>query len=211
VQGVDLAADPQVGVMLLLFLGTFPLLNALFDAVSYAATLALIRWGIRSRHRATALIAGLLDLIIAALLFAGLTLTLTAVVAGLNRLGGTAWLDFDILFADLEQSLWSHPWVPLMIASTLLPTALHFCASLLALQSFTPLRGVAVHLMAQGQDDHVAAITGPLVAGFCLAFPMIAGGLVLWALTALAMPVLPQIGGWYLDQLLSVARTVAGT
>ncbi|MEP2889250.1 hypothetical protein [Tateyamaria sp.] len=206
----DLAAIPAEGQMIFLFLGVFPLINALFDTVSYAATLALVGWGIRSPLRVAGVIAGLLDLVIAAVLFAGLTLTLTAVVAGLNRLSGASLLDLNVLFADLDANLWSHPWVPLMIASTLLPTALHFGASLLALQSFTPLRGLAVGQLQRMDNDIMAQFVAPLVAGFCLAFPLILGGLALWGLIALAMPGLSVAGGWYLDQLLTIAAVISG-
>ena len=87
---------------------------------------------------------------------------------------------------------------------------MHFGASLLALQSLTPWRGDAVKWMARVQDDAVAAIIAPLVAGFCFAFPLILGGLVLWGLVALASFVWPHAGGWYLDQLLALATVIAG-
>ena len=198
-------------LMLFFFLGVFPLINALFDTVSYAATLSLVRWGIRSPHKITGFLAGLADLVVAMVLFAALTVTLTATVAALNRLAGVPLLDLDSLLRDLGDASPEDLWVFLMIASTLVPTLLHFGASLLALQSLTPARGVAVRLLDRADTDPVAAIAAPLVAGMCLGFPLFMGGLVLWAGIALLMPVLPMFGDWYLDQLLRLADAVRGS
>ena len=70
---------------LFLFLAVLPLLNALFDVVSYAVTLTLVRRGLRA---ALPFLWGLADLAVACVLLLGLGATLVAVIHGLNTWPG---------------------------------------------------------------------------------------------------------------------------
>ena len=206
----DLSALGEAERLFILFLAVLPMLNALFDTLSYAVTLALLRWGVRSRHPAAGVLAGLLDLAFALVLFALLTAAVTALVAGMNRISGGLWLDLDGLLVGLKTAPSEHLWVFLMIGSTLLPTLLHLLAALLAVQSWTPMRGLAVRLIERSAEDHVATLVSPLVAGFCLIFPLgLGAGLGAAALWLGATPLLAA-GQWYVDQLIALASSIAG-
>jgi len=195
--------------LLTVFLAALPFLNALFDTISYGVTLALLRWSVRSRSGIVALLAGILDLLFALVIFAALTAAFVALISSMNTLSGGVWLDLDGLLRGLRDSPQDHLWVFLMIGSTLLPTLLHLLAALLAIQAFTPWRGLAARLVARSGSNAGAATLAPLAAGFCLAFPLVLGLGLLGALAQVEMDHLAAFGRWYLDQLLALAALIA--
>lgn len=164
-----------------LFLGLFPILNAMFDALSYAATLALMRLGLR---RWNPVLAALADILCALVLFLAVGATLTAAVAGMNALAGTPILDLGVLFARMHQNPASHLWVFGMLFSTALPTLAHFALALLGAQALVPgvLRRVTVRLINQMPTDPFAAVFAPFLTGFVLAVPFALFGLLIAAL-----------------------------
>lgn len=131
----DIAALP-VGVKgAFIFLAVLPLINGLFDALSYATTLATMRKGLATRW-AWAL--GVLDLLIGAVLFLALGATMVAVIAALNALGSAPLFDLEALFVGLRSDPGSYWWLYLILFSTLLPTALHLGIAALAVQGVFP-------------------------------------------------------------------------
>ncbi|WP_428696394.1 hypothetical protein [Stappia sp.] len=118
-----------------LFLAALPLLNGLFDLVSYALTLSLIRRGLRS---SLPLLWGLADLALACLLFLALGAVLVVAVHGLNLLAGVPFVDLSALFAGIHVEPGAYVWLYLMLFSTVLPTALHGMVSLIGLQGLCP-------------------------------------------------------------------------
>ena len=116
-----------------LFLGVFPLINALFDVLSYGVTLALIKFGLQ---RGTPIRYGVLDLIIAGVLFLGLGAALVLVITGLNRIAGVPILDMGAVFAGLRERPNQYWWIYTMVFSSALPTALHFLVSLIGFQGW---------------------------------------------------------------------------
>lgn len=93
------SAVPDDRRSLFLFLAALPLLNGLFDLVSYALTLSLIRRGLRS---SLPLLWGLADLALACLLFLALRAVLVVAVHGLNLLAGMPFVDLSALFAGIH-------------------------------------------------------------------------------------------------------------
>lgn len=118
-----------------LFLAVLPALNGLFDVISYALTLSLIRRGLRS---SLPLLWGLADLALACLLFLGLGAVLVVAVHGLNLLAGVPFVDLSALFAGIHVAPGAYVWLYLMLFSTVLPTALHGLVSLIGLQGLCP-------------------------------------------------------------------------
>ena len=109
-------------VAIFLFFMVLPLLNALFDVVSYAITIALVRLGLRA-ERFPGVLFGLADLVVAALLFFVLGLTIVLVVAGLNGLASSPIVDLArMLDLVAEGPSGQTAWVYVMVCSTLLPT-----------------------------------------------------------------------------------------
>ena len=122
----------------LVFLAVLPLLNAIFDTLSYAVTLTLMRRGLRSP---APWLWGLLDLALACLLFLALGSTLVVVIHGLNLLAGVPLIDLPALFAGIHESPGDYVWLYLMLFSTILPTVLHAGLSLLGVQGLWPRAG----------------------------------------------------------------------
>lgn len=118
----------QDATSLLVFLGLFPVLNAVFDH----ASLGLTRWSLRmslvpargfwGALRVAAFWA--LDAVGAGLLLAALILTLLASVALLNAIAPSPLVDLRDSFADMRAGRMS--WVYIMVFSTLIPTLAHF-------------------------------------------------------------------------------------
>ncbi|MFT5742965.1 MAG: hypothetical protein ACI86S_001027 [Paracoccaceae bacterium] len=206
VDWTDISQDRRA---IFLFLGVFPLINALFDTVSYAATLALMRLGLR---RWNPLVCALIDVAVACVLFLCLGVTLTAVIATLNRLAGVDLIDIGAFFALVQESPRDHLWVMLMLFSTILPTAIHFVLALFGAQLFVPgvLRGWTVTALRNAPTSGRAAVAAPLLAGLCAIVPfLIVGGLgaVIWHYGEAGRD---WAVGHYFDGLLYIATHIIG-
>ncbi|WP_184600946.1 hypothetical protein [Sulfitobacter noctilucicola] len=119
----------------LLFLGILPVLNALFDTVSYGVTLALAERG----RNDWALLWGLADAAVAMTLFLALGAVLVVVISGMEALSGVPFADLNTLLTQRigASEYW---WLYAMLFSTALPTVLHLCLACLSLQALLPLR-----------------------------------------------------------------------
>ena len=165
-----------------IFLGVFPIINAVFDTLSYALTLTLMRLGLRQW---SPVICGVVDFLCACVICIALGATLTAVIAGLNGLAGVTILDIGATFDAIEAVPMDHLWVFAMLFSTLLPTAIHFALSFFGTQVFVPAvirRAVAGQLRA-ARTNAFAAVTGPMFAGLIgtAPFAIVAGlGALIW-------------------------------
>jgi hypothetical protein len=191
----------------IVFLAVLPLLNALFDVLSYAVTLTLMRRGLRARQP---LLYGLADLLVAGLLFLALGATLTAVIAGLNRLAGTPLLDLGSLFAGIHTSPGDYWWLYAMVFSTLLPTLLHGALSLLGAQALAPLRlrRPVARLVAGAPHTAWKAAAAPLALGTVWALPFAGLAALLYGLWWIARDALALYAGAYLDALTRLAIMV---
>lgn len=192
-----------------LFLGVLPLINGLFDAVSYAATLALLQLG-RRHHR---FLSGLVDFVLAILLFLGLGVALTSTVAWLNRTTGFQFVDLGHLLTNAAD-LGTYWWLYAMLFSTALPTLLHLVAVVLSWQSIIglPLRKrLAAQVTRAGAGDPLAGV----VASLGLAFGLVAavaipiGGLALIGYGLWGWALGPFLGA-YRETLLSIANMSGG-
>ena len=146
-----------------LFFGILPLLNAVFDYVSYAITLTLIGCGLRAGW-AAALI-GAVDLILALGLFTAAGTALVLVVARANALAGVPLYPLAPLFAGVRQDPGAYLWLYLMLFSTIVPTLLHFAIASFALTGIVPQRW-RLGLVGWIDDPNpVPASAAPLVIG----------------------------------------------
>ncbi|QHQ34118.1 hypothetical protein [Algicella marina] len=168
---------------LFLFLGVLPILNGLFDTLSYAATLALTQRGLRAGWGAV--LYGLADFAVAALLFLALGATLVVVIAGMNVLSGVVLLDLVQVIGGLTdwRQYW---WLYAMVFSTLLPTCVHFLIAALSLSAIVSQdkRLVIWGWIGRREADNLAAIGGALALGLlwflAVALPVAAIGLLIW-------------------------------
>ncbi|MEM1152355.1 MAG: hypothetical protein AAGI03_17715 [Pseudomonadota bacterium] len=116
---------------MLVFYGVLPLVNAVFDFLSYAITLTLITYGLRKGVSAWGL--GLLDFGIALLLFFGLGVSLILALAGLAWIAGEPLFDLGGLLGRLYLDPRDEWWVIAMVFSTLVPTGLHVLLTVFSL------------------------------------------------------------------------------
>ncbi len=190
-----------------LFLGVLPLLNALFDVISYAVTLTFIRLGLRSRWP---FLWGSLDLAVALILFFALGAFLTIVIAFMNRIAGVQILDLGNLFLGITADPHTYWWLYLMVFSTVLPTAIHGAISLLGIQGALPyaLRRPAAALLDGAPTSEVKAALAPLAVGTLWTIPFVLLGLIGWGLWMLGGAFVARYLGIYLDNLLALATRI---
>ncbi|MFM7442374.1 MAG: hypothetical protein ACKO2N_00465, partial [Tabrizicola sp.] len=194
-----------------LFLAVFPLLNAVFDWLSYGLTIWLIREGNRRKGLWT-LAYWLIDAAVAAILFFFLSLTLTCVIGWTNLALASPVIDLNELFAGLTEpsTRGAHFWVAGMIFSTLVPTVVHLCIVALSAITWVPpqLRnwcetGIGLR-HASGQAFALSAIVvSALYAAYALA--------VTWGFFKLAGVILAAVSAaipWYLRLVETCAQAL---
>lgn len=205
---VDFATLKPIQQAAFLFLGVLPLINALFDALSYGVTLALLRRGLRGQ---LPVLFGFVDVLVALVMFLALGAAMVLVIAGLNAVGAAPVFDLAGLFAGLRAAPGDYWWLYLMLFSTLLPTAIHLIIALLGLQGITPRkwRRAVAALVRRAPDDHIAATCAPFLTGAVWAVPVllalaVASGLGYWLRDFAA-----AVGSCYLTALEALAHLVA--
>jgi hypothetical protein len=206
---LDWGEVPEDRRSLFLFLAVLPLINALFDVVSYAVTLTLIRRGLRAK---LPFLFGLADLGLACVLLLGLGATLVAVIHGLNLAAGVPFVDLPALFEGVQADPWAYLWLYLMLFSTLLPTLLHGVLSLLGLQGIWTLglrRPVAGWVDAAPASP-LHAIRASLGLSLIWALPLLGLAGVLWGIWHFGQPLLMDGLQLYLDGLLWIATHPVG-
>jgi hypothetical protein len=206
---LDFSAVSEEQRSLFVFLGVLPLLNALYDTVSYAVTLSLMKRGLRS---AAPWLWGLLDLVLACLLFLALGMTLVVVLHGLNELAGVPLVDFPALFAGVREAPGDYVWLYLMLFSTILPTAAHAGLSLLGVQGLWPRgpRRVVAGWVDAAPASPLAAIRAGLALAGVWAVPLLGLSAVIWGLWVLGGGAVLSVLGWYFDALLWLAAIPVG-
>ena len=192
---------------LLLFLGVLPLLNAIFDFLSYAATLTLMRLGLSAKQP---MLYGACDFIVALVLFLGLGVTLTVVIAGLNQISEGVFVDLGALFGGIYTDPHAYWWLYAMVFSTALPTTLHGVLTLLAAQALVPLpvRRIAANLVDRSAHSPQAHVLALLAVGTIWLIPFLVLGGFGWLVWHYCGSVIETFAEYYLGILLSVAMWI---
>lgn len=162
------------------FLGVFPLVNGIFDFMSYVVTLTLMRLGL---WRWRPYVAAPLDLAVACLLFLALGIAMTGLVAAMNEIAGEKLIDLKGIFAGIDKDPSSYLWLYMILFSTILPTALHFAVSLLGWQSCVPVRLRQLAIRGLESADEIERLWAPpLVAAIVIVPLALVGGVfvLLW-------------------------------
>lgn len=208
----DLGALSDERKAIIVFVGVLPLINGLFDALSYAVTLATMRKGL-----ATPAAFGLavVDLAIAAGLFVVLGAAMVVVIAGLNAVGAMAGnaplFDLGALFAGLRDDPGAYWWLGMILFSTLLPTALHLLIATLALQGMFSTRSFRKRMAAwidRSPASPACAIRGFLAQATLWWAPVMALGVVGWLAWIWLGDALGTVGLWYVGVLSSLAQWI---
>lgn len=205
--GPNLSSD---SASLLILFGLLPLVNGVFDFISYGATLRLARWGLRGTNGARALFAGIVDLGLALILFTGLGIALLCGIAGLTAASGTQVFDIAPLFDSLRSDrAWADNWwLFVMLFSTAIPTLIHLCIAGLAAPG---LLGPKPRRWLLGQMDRVETSLPATVlyhGGMAMIWTLgiMVPVLIVSGLVVVATSYLPLLGGTYLQVFEVVAR-----
>ncbi|RAP39399.1 hypothetical protein BYZ73_20745 [Rhodovulum viride] len=178
--------EPRI---LLLLLGVFPIVNAVFDYFSYGVTIWLVRKG-ASKEGGGTLLLGAADVLCAAMIFFALSASLVAIIEMINRLAGGTVFDVAALLEDIEGRPEDHWWVFGMIFSTLIPTLVHlFIVALSAITWLPPKARERIEAgIAAGKDDggafQVAALATALIYtayAALITYGVVAGLTWLWS------------------------------
>lgn len=183
----------NLAAYLMIFLGLFPILNAIADFASVGLTRILLRRGLNGLTWREAIV----DAIGGMLIFAALGMAAITWIHLVRPPDGQQLLNLTGLFRDLEnnpQDMW---WLAFMLGSTLLPTALHAGIGVFTLLLSYPeaLRTwVVTQLEEGGKGSHQAAWLG----GGALAAMLLAS---IWIPFLLAHTALTANHGWLIGKI----------
>jgi hypothetical protein len=206
---VGFPSDNPLWASIWLLLGLLPLLNAIFDWLSYGLTIWLIREGNRRKGLWT-LGFWLVDAASAAFLFFALSLTLTCAIGWTNAALAAPILDLHALFTGLTDpdTRGAHFWVAGMIFSTLVPTVVHLIIVALSAITWVPPRlrtwceaGIGLRHVSGQAFTLSALVVSALYAVYAL--------LLTWGLFKLASAVMAGVSAaipWYLRLVETCAR-----
>ena len=191
-------------------LGAFPLINFVFDFVSFSVTRKLMRAGVRTDRGDSSfrpLRYGLLDVLIALILLALLIVTSMAVFSLAKDAGGQSLLDMPQLIEDMRtnEKGGSYWWIYLSLLSTLAPSMLHLSLAFFSLVAGGPTRMrlmLATALERFDSDrltDQAIASLLPMAGAASIMAPffMVSGlGYVIFVLSDDVTPVMFKLLGW---------------
>jgi len=163
-----IAASGEAHLQLLIVFaaGILPLVNAIFDYLSYGVTLGLLRLG-RAENRWPIWVCGLMDAFVALVLLYLLSLSLALLVAGINAASAVPLLPLDRLFDDLAapETRGAYAWLYLTLLSTLVPTGIHLLLVLTSIATWIP-RSIKRKLVNMIEDKESNDATIPAILAF---------------------------------------------
>ena len=165
-------------------LGLLPLLNAVFDYLSYGVTLTLIKIGAAQRNVWSFVLAAV-DAVLAFVLLVLLGCAVVFTVALINALGSAPLLDIPAVFEDLRDpaTRGSYTWLYLTLFSTLVPTGVHLVIGVFSITTWLPeaFKGwLADRMIASPETGSLGSIFGGLLAALIGAIWCFAIALLLW-------------------------------
>lgn len=203
-QMLDWTIVSERGRNMFLFFAVLPLLDGVFDVMSYALTLSLIRRGLHAR---LPFLCGLADLIFACLLFLGSGATLVVVVKVLNLLTGVSFIDLPVLFAGVHDTPATYIWLYLMLFSTILPTALHGLVSMMGFQGICPhpRRRKLANLVDAAAESQLHTVSASFWLGLVWTLPVMCALALGWVIWHFGKDVIVAALEYYFNFLLWVA------
>ena len=153
---------------------------------------------------------GLADLVVAALLFFVLGLTIVLVVAGLNGLASSPIVDLArMLDLVAEGPSGQTAWVYVMVCSTLLPTVVHFSLALLSVErAIVPLAAPFANRLRNARNSPGHVVIASFFGGVLLVIPVGILWMFGWAAWRYLGDGLSAYGTAYMSLLRSVAECV---
>ncbi|MCG6901501.1 MAG: hypothetical protein LJE68_02365 [Rhodobacter sp.] len=195
------ATPPQRGLFVVL--ATIPLVLALFDWLSCAATLALIRHGLARSCLARNCA---INLVCTGGLCLALGAAITAALAAMNRMTGFAFVDLGLLSARPGFDFGNAPWLVLALTPAL-PLLLYVAPAALAAPCLLPTR---LRTRASGMLEraNVARMAAPMVVSLIWLAPLAGILCLIYAVTGPGARVLSGAAQTYLGLLARLAGWV---
>jgi hypothetical protein len=163
-----LDTPPETRILIFAF-ALLPVVNALFDYLSYGLTLTLMAKGRHGRRGLSGriLLFGLGDALAAVAILIGLGLALTLLVAFIDHASGVPLFDLPQVFADLRdpEARGAYAWLVLACLTTLVPTLVHLCIAALSASAWFPAGWrEAVARRVEGAHGPVGRLWGTALA-----------------------------------------------
>lgn len=193
----------DISSSMILFYVLLPLTNATIDWLSLGVTrhlLQSIRVG--SHQWFTALLWGVLDLVIAIFFLLLIIATTISVIALANHVAVTPLINFETFFTELETESWlENFWVYFLILSTLIPTTIHFMLAFTAL-ILAPSEPWRLELLNNFETNNIQARK---VHTYLTLFPAFAVALPVFVMGVLVAGIV-EYNTWIGASLLSFAQ-----
>ncbi|MEO1380306.1 MAG: hypothetical protein AAFU69_08130, partial [Pseudomonadota bacterium] len=149
--GVVFWPETNTGYVFIIGLALLPLINAPFDYFSYGLTISLLKSGKNKLPRH--LVNGMADVAAAGVLFFLLSCSLMAVFTGLSYARADEIFDVSEILLQVRDSPGEAGWIIAMVASTLLPTAIHLLIVVVSLSTLFSPRAYRALLAAMDDDS----------------------------------------------------------
>lgn len=194
-----LDVSPDLRLFLFVF-ALLPLLNAIFDYLSYGTTLTLLHKGQDGPSPRVALWA-LLDVVAAFAYIIALGLTLTAVVHLINTVSGVPMIDLSRVFADLRDPArqGDYLWLILACLTTLIPTLFHIALAGLAATAWV---GPGDWLKTRIEDEgQISTLLATATAAACTVGAIVVFGVVLSGIAMLGLSLFSDSAPFGIDTI----------
>ncbi|MFK7870661.1 MAG: hypothetical protein AB8B58_15655 [Roseobacter sp.] len=183
-------------------LGMLPLLNAVFDYVSYGATISLITFG-KDQKNLWSFAAAVADAALAYVLLVALGSVIVLTIGLINALSAVPFLDITAILDGLRDpaTRGDYTWLYLTLFSTLVPTGVHFLVALFSVPTWLPIKykdRLANWVASADTGSFGTVIGGALTACFGAAS------------SAFIVAVLYYGGGWLIAHFEWVGLTILG-
>lgn len=191
------------GVVVMALAALVIALNAFFDFISYALTLALMRRGLRAR---LPFLWWLLDLVLSGVLFVLLGVVLMIIIKVLTLSTGLPLVDLGTLSAGLRADPGAYGWLWLMLMTTMVPTLLHAALAVLGAQGLWPraLRRPVAAWVERAGEGSMQSLCASLWLSIIWGLPLLLLTLGVWIIWLVVQPSLTGAFRGYLDLLSAV-------
>ncbi|WP_299868860.1 hypothetical protein [uncultured Roseobacter sp.] len=150
-------------------IGVLPLLNAVFDYLSYGATISFIKFGAEQKNLLSFTVA-LLDAGLAYTLLIGLGSAMVLTLALINSLASVQFLNINTIIDGLRDPATrsQYSWLYFTLFSTLIPTGIHVLIGVFSVTTWLPKK--TKYWIAEQISDPETGSFGTLLGGALAAF-----------------------------------------
>lgn len=181
----------DVSKTLIFAIGLLPLLNAIFDYLSYGMTLTLIKFGAAQKN-GWSLIVACFDALAAYVLLIALGCSIVLTLGLINALSGTTFIDVSTILTGLKDPATrdEYMWLTFTLLSTLVPTGMHLVIGVFSMTTWLPVHAkdwIADQIQRE-ETGSLGTISGSALAAlvgaiwcFAIAFLLTKGGALVYS------------------------------